>query len=202
MLESKQVVARGGGPQSMEMHDDTLDLQIQFARHNFDNHQALIRASDTKAGVTVTIMVFLAASALQIGKEAVVKLHLQPDLVALTSFLFLLAAVGLLAAVLWSFIVVFEVLRPRGARYTVPQKGRDLMWQDHVLLHENNEAYFFAVRSAASELILRNLTDQVYELAHISKEKISALAKGRGVAWLGFCSWVILIGSGLMLGRQ
>lgn len=186
----------------MESDDKALEVAIQFARHNFDNHQALIRSSDTKAGVTVTIMVFLAASALQIGKEAVVKLHLHPCLVVLTSVLFVLAAVGLLAAVFWSFIVVFEVLRPRGARFTAPKKGRDLMWQEHVLLHENNEEYFSAVRAAAPELILRNLTDQVYELAHISKEKMHALVRNRWVAWLGFCSWVILVGSGLMLGRH
>jgi hypothetical protein len=179
-----------------------LELAIQFARHNFDNHQALIRSSDTKAGVTVTIMVFLAASALQVVKGAVFKLHWQPCFVALASVIFLIAVVGLLAAVLWSFVVVFEVLRPRGARYTVPQKGRDLMWQEHVLLHENNEAYFSAVISAVPELILRNLTDQVYELAHISKEKMQTLARNRGVAWLGFGSWVILIGSGLILGRH
>jgi hypothetical protein len=186
----------------MNSDDKALEIAIQFARHNFDNHQALIRSSDTKAGVMVTIMVFLAASALQIGKDSVVKLHLQPCLVAWTSVLFVLAAVGLFASVLWSFVVVFRVVRPRGARYTVPQKGHDLLWQDHVLLYENNEAYFSAVRAAVPELILRNLTDQVYELSHISKEKMQALAKNRAVVWLGFGSWVILIGSGLILGRH
>ena len=40
--------------------NNALELAIQFTRHNFDNHQALIRSSDTKAGVLVTIMVFLA----------------------------------------------------------------------------------------------------------------------------------------------
>lgn len=50
----------------MESDGKGVELAIQFARHNFDNHQALIRSSDTKAGVTVTIMVFLAASALQV----------------------------------------------------------------------------------------------------------------------------------------
>ena len=35
---------------------NTLEHQIQFARHNFDNHQALICASDAKAGVMVTLM--------------------------------------------------------------------------------------------------------------------------------------------------
>jgi hypothetical protein len=186
----------------MDADNKSLELQIQFARHNFDNHQAIIRSSDTKAAVTVTIMVFLAASALQIGKDAVAKLHLQPCFVALVSVLFVLAAAGLVVSVIWSFVVVFGVLRPRGARYTKLEKGRDLMWQDHVLLHENNEVYFSAVRSAAPELILRNLTDQVYELAHISKEKLDKLHKNRWVSWLGFSSWVVLIGAGLILERH
>jgi hypothetical protein len=178
-----------------------LDKQIQFARHNFDNLQALIRASDTKAGATVTIMVFLAASALQISKDAVEKLHLHTFPVLLISCVFVIAAMGLFISVLWSFMAVHRVLRPRGARFTSAEKGRDLMWQDHVLLHQNNEEYFSAVSAASHELILRNLTDQVFELAHISKEKMDALRNIRVFLWLGFPSWVVLIGSGLALGR-
>jgi len=144
-----------------------LDKQIQFARHNFDNHQSLIRASDAKAGATVTIMVFLAASALQISKEAIAKLHLRPCSVAIESGLFILASVGLLVSVLWSFIAAHRVLRPRGARFTSPQKGRELMWQDHVLLHQNNEEYFSAVRTASPEVILRNTVE-----GHINRLKL------------------------------
>jgi len=181
---------------------DDRDKQIQFARHNFDNHQALIRSSDAKAGATVTIMVFLAASALQVSKDAIGRLHLEPCRVFLASFLFVLACVGLLVAVLWSFIAVYRVLRPRGARHTSAQKGRELMWQDHVLLHKNNEEYFSAVRAASPELILRNLTDQVFELAHISSEKMKALAGVRFLIWIGFASWVVVIASGLLLERH
>ena len=32
------------------VYGNDTDKQIQFARHNFDNHQALIRSSDAKAG--------------------------------------------------------------------------------------------------------------------------------------------------------
>lgn len=181
---------------------DDLDKQIQFARHNFDNHQALIRSSDAKAGATVTILVFLAASGLQISKDAVGKLHLQPCSVVMEGGLFILASVGLLVSVLWSFVAVHRVLRPCGARFTSPQKGRELMWQDHVLLHQNNEEYFSAVRAASPELILHNLTDQVFELAHISSEKMRAITNIRALIWLGFASWVALIASGLLLGRH
>ena len=76
------------------------------------------------------------------------------------------------------------------------------MWQDHVLLHQNNEDYFSAVRAAPPELILRNLTDQIFELSHISSEKMRALTNIRGVIWLGFASWVALIAGGLVLGRH
>jgi hypothetical protein len=181
---------------------DDLDKQIQFARHDFDNHQSLIRASDAKAAATVTIMVFLAASALQISKDAILKLHTEPRSVLLASTLFALATIGLLVSVLWSFIAVHRVLRPRGARFTAAQRGRELMWQDHVLLHQNSEEYFSAVRAASPELILRNLTDQIFELAHISKEKMDALTNIRVLIWLGFGSWVALIASGFLLGRH
>jgi hypothetical protein len=184
------------------LDSNDLDKQIQFARHNFDNHQALIRSSDTKAGATVTIMVFLAASGLQISKDAVGKLHLEPCSVALGSCLFVFSAVGLLISVLWSFVAVHRVLRPRGARFTPAQKGRELMWQDHVLLHENNEEYFSSVKAASPELILHNLTDQIFELAHISSEKMRAITNVRALIWLGFTSWVVLIAAGLLLGRH
>jgi hypothetical protein len=186
----------------MDSDEKTLDLEIHFARHNFDNHQALIRSSDTKAGVNVTIMVFLAASALQLSRDAVGKLHLEPCFVATLSGLFVLASAGLLLSVIWSFVTVLRVLRPRGARYTRPQKDRDLMWQEHVLLHDSNEGYFSAVRGASAELILRNLTDQIYELAHISAEKMAALNKNRWATRLGFWSWVLVIASAFLLGRH
>ena len=76
------------------------------------------------------------------------------------------------------------------------------MWQDHVLLHQNNEEYFSAVCAATPELILRNLTDQVFELAHISSEKMESLTNIRWVIGLGFASCVSLIASGLLLGRH
>jgi hypothetical protein len=186
----------------MDLEDKSLDAELQFARHNFDNHQSLIRFSDAKAGATLTVMVFLAASALQLSKEAVAKLRVDSLSVATLSVVFAVAALGLLFSVLWSFVAVYRVLRPRGARYTKAEKGKDLMWQDHVLLHENGESYFCAVRAAPPELILRNLTDQVYELAHISKEKMDALSRGGWAIWVGLCSWVLLILSGLCLERS
>jgi hypothetical protein len=182
---------------------DSLDLDhaLQFARHNFDNHQALIRASDTKAAVMVTVMVFLAASALQVCKDVVGKLHTYPCSILMGSAIFVAACTGLLVAVLSMFVVVLRVIKPRGARYTAPRRGQDLLWQEHVLLHATNVDYFSAVKEAPPELILRNFTDQIFELAHISKEKMDALANTRWIIWLAFWSWIVCIASGLNLSR-
>ena len=187
----------------MESQDKIVELSIQFSRHNFDNLQTLIRSSDTKAGVTLTIMVFLGASGLQISKDVVGKLHFQPWYLAVISVLFVVAAIGLLASIAWSFVMVARVLGPHGpSHYPSPQKGSDLMWQDHVLLYKDNEEYFYAIRDATSDVILRNLTDQIFELAHISSMKMRALRQNRIVAWLGFSSWILVIVSGLFLGRS
>lgn len=182
--------------------DKLLELQIQFARHNFENHQALIRFSDTKAAAMVTLYVFLAASALQVVKDAVYVVHLKPWGVAVTSVLFFGSSAGLLIGFWVCVLAVHSVLRPRGARYyRDPKPGTDLLWQEHVTAHQTNTAYLQAVQNAQPELLLKNLTDQIFELAHISKEKMAGLQSGRQACWFGFWCWILVIVSGVVLMR-
>jgi hypothetical protein len=97
-------------------------------------------------------------------------------------------------------VVLGRVIKPRGARfYKHPNKAVDLLWQEHVILHEGNSSYFSAVSKATASVILRNLTDQVFELASISKEKMDSINTGFGVLyWLAF-SWLLNITTGLVL---
>jgi hypothetical protein len=98
--------------------DKSLDTSIAFARHAFVNYQTLIRFSDTKAGLMVTVMVFLAASALQISKDAIGKLHIASCAILMTSIVFVAASLGLLISqVVLILITLHRVIRPRGARY-------------------------------------------------------------------------------------
>lgn len=176
--------------------------QIEFARHNFDNHQALIRASDAKAGVLVTLMVFLAASSLQVSKDAIGKLRWSSLDLRIMSALLVLTTVGLVVAVVWSLVTAERVLKPRwGSHFTLPQRGRDLMWQDDILLHSTTQEYGAAVQAASDEIILQNLTDQVFELARISKIKMDALHRARWAVYLAFCSWTGSIASSVILWR-
>jgi hypothetical protein len=85
-------------------------------------------------------MVFLAASSLQVSRDAITKLRWTLCVPLFTSGLFVVASVGLALGVVSSLITVQRALKPRGAaHYVVPQKDRDSMWQDHVLLHQTNQ---------------------------------------------------------------
>lgn len=173
--------------------------QISFARHNFDNLQSLIRFSDTKAAAIVTINIFLAASGIQIAKDAVVYFKWKYPL---TSTALLVAGCVFFGSFTWIVWTVQRVLRPRGARhYRHPQNNVDLMWQDHILAHGTNARYAAAVQAATPELLLKNLTDQVFEVASISKDKMDALVSARFAIWSAVVSWIIVVVASFFLLR-
>ena len=179
---------------------EVVDRRIQFVRHNFDNYQSLNRASDTKAAVYVTMMVFLAGTSLGVVKDATAKLCWFPSRMALLSGIFLIAVISLFIAILRTFVMVHRVLKTRGPRFDLEgEKTTNLMWQDHILLSPSSVAYFEAVQEASQRTILRNLTDQVFELAHISSEKMDALRSARRASFVAAWSWAALIGFGMIL---
>lgn len=179
-----------------------IDAQIQFVRHNFDNHQSLIRFADTKAGAYVTLLVFLGASGIPLAKDAVKQLRWIVCGGVLTSGVYCASGLLFIASFLWTVYLVYRVIRPRGARhYVVARKGHDLLFYDHVLLHSDNEEYFNAVAAADGSLLLRNLTDQVFELAHICREKMHYLRNARLPIFLAFFAWVTNLVCGLRLVR-
>jgi protein-S-isoprenylcysteine O-methyltransferase Ste14 len=180
--------------------DRAHDVQIQFARHNFDNHQNLIRFADTKAAAFVTLLVFLGASGIPIAKEAVPKLRFVICGGAVSSSLYLLSCLLFLVGFFWTLALVYLVIRPRGATYYgSPERGHELLFFGHVMLHANHEDYFAAVSAASPELLLRNLTDQVFELAKICQEKMQYLNSARHPMLLAFCSWAANLGVGLWI---
>jgi hypothetical protein len=176
--------------------------QLQFARHNFDNHQNLIRFADTKAAAFVTVMVFLGASSFPFAKDVVGKLRWQWYGGAFTSGVYVVSYLVFLLAFLAIVILTLEVIKPRGARhYRSPQAGRSLMFYEHILMHTSTDTYFDAVAAAPPDLILRNTTDQVFELAHICRDKMAALTRARTFLFIAFYSWLFNICTGLLIMR-
>ena len=178
------------------------DGSLSFVQHNFDNHQALIRAADTKAGFLVTILLFLGASTIPLGKEVVPKLHLTYGVAGLLSCLYIVSYFALTLGFLWALNELYFVVAPRGAsHYAAPRPGHDLVFYEHVLLHRDHNHYFASISEASPDLLLRNLTDQVFELAHICREKMTGLKKTKSPIRLAICAWLINIGMGLWIGR-
>ncbi len=177
-------------------------LQLQFARHNFDNHQSLIRLADAKAAAYVTLLIFLGASSFPIAKDVVGKLHAQWGGGAFTSAVWLVSYIVFLVAFLWVVLLTHSVIKPRGARhYKSAQHGQSLMFYEHILLHASSDDYFQAIAAAAPDQILRNTTDQVYELAHICRDKMAALTHAREPLLVAFFSWALNVCTGLLLVR-
>jgi hypothetical protein len=187
----------GNQPQST-IRDD----QFAFARHNFDNLQSLIRAADAKAGLYVTILFFLAASTIPLGKDVILKLRWVWCGGGFSGFVYLLSYFALATGFVWSLALIRGVVTPRPAsHYLSPQAGHELHYYRHVLMHKDNSEYFDAVRSAAPELLLRNVTDQIFELAYICHEKMKAVHEARLPITIAFCAWVANIGLGLWIAR-
>ena len=92
-------------------------------------------------------------------------------------------------------------MTPRIARHhQTPREGSELLYYEHVIRHKDSEQYFNAVSHASPEQLLRNITDQVFELSLICKAKLENLRgfavsfKWTVVAWcvstaIGF--WII-----------
>jgi pycsar effector protein len=179
----------------------TTEEQIEFAWHNFEDQQGIIRAADLKAGYLVTFLLFFGASTIPLGKEVIPKLEWANAAGDLASGLYLVTYLGLVVGFVWSLILISRALTPRIARHhQSPREGSELLYYEHVLRHKDSGQYFEAVSRANPEQLLRNITDQVFELSLICKVKMDSLRafavsfKWTVVAWcvstaIGF--WII-----------
>jgi hypothetical protein len=187
-------------PKTDEITPSAKTDQIAFARHAFDNYQALIRSVDTKAGALLALAVFLGASIFPVAKDAVQHISKISARFQLVSGIFVLSSCSFGLLFLCLLRSLANVIKPRGARFYKEICGtQNLLWQEHIAQYKDNGSYFTAISDAPSLLILRNMCDQIFELAHISREKMSDINTGfRLLYWLAF-SWILNIASGLVL---
>lgn len=153
-----------------------MEDQLNFAWRNFEDQQAIIRAADLKAGYLVTFLLFFAASTIPLGEQVFPKLHWTATAAGVAGVFYLVTYCGLAAGFVWSLYLISHVLMPRIARHhQTPRQGSELLYYEHVSRHRDSSHYFEAVSSSTPEQLLRNVTDQVYELSQICKSKIDSL---------------------------
>jgi Family of unknown function (DUF5706) len=163
-----------------------------FAWKNFEDQQAIIRASDLKAGYLVTFLLFFGASTIPLGKEVLPRLRWgtsgQIGASATYAASYLVFAMGFV----WALYLISHVLTPRIARHHAkPADGRELLYYAHVIRHPNSEAYYEAVSKASPEEMLRNITDQVFELSLICQKKIESLRAFSQAFEVTLAAWFI-----------
>lgn len=176
-------------------NSDGLGPPIRFAYHNFDNLQALIRFADTKAGA-LTGFIFLLFG---LGSEFLGKGFDKIQLALCLSFPVALSALFCLAWATFVFtssiatflLLVRGVLPRRAVHYPEARKAKDLMYWEHVLLHDRNAGYHEALHEMTEETELRNVSDQIYELAHITRDKMRNLKRARNWLFVATGSWGI-----------
>lgn len=182
----------------------TTEEQIEFAWHNFEDQQAIIRAADLKAGYLVPFLLFFGASTIPLDMDVVPKLRWGDVVGVLASGLYILTYLWLTVGFVWSLILISRALTPRIARHhQSPREGSELLYYEHVLRHKDSAAYYEAVSKAGPEQMLRNITDQVFELSVICKAKLDNL-RGFAVSfkWT-VLAWCVSTAIGLwIIGRK
>lgn len=154
---------------------DASEERLHFAWKNFEDQQAIIRAADLKAGYLVTFLLFFGASTIPLGREVLPKLRWEGS-GAFTSGLYATTYVLSVIGFVSSMYLISHVMTPRVAKqHKEPRPGADILYFGHVTRFESSEKYFEAVVKADPEQILRNVTDQIFELAQIAKVKMDSL---------------------------
>jgi hypothetical protein len=167
------------------------EQRLHFAWKNFEDQQAIIRAADLKAGYLVTFLLFFGASTIPLGREVLPKLRWDIS-GGLASGIY---AVGYSVSVIgfvWSMYLISHVMAPRVSKHHKELKpGADLLYFGHVARFETSEKYYEAVAKAEPEVILRNVTDQIFELSQIAKLKMDNLRAFSKSFKLTLAAWFI-----------
>jgi Family of unknown function (DUF5706) len=183
-----------------EVDQELMRERVGFAWKNFDDQQAPIRAADLKAGYLVTFLLFFGASTIPLGKEVLPKLrwHYPGEIFAssLYTVTYLVFAVGFV----WALYLISHVLTPRMARHHEKKSdGRELLYYEHVTRYPNSAAYYDAMAKVNKEEMLRNVTDQVYELAMICKAKVDSLRAFSKAFQVTLVAWFVSTGAGFWI---
>lgn len=102
--------------------NSALQSQLEYARHTFDNQQSTIRHLDSKAGVFITLLVFMATGTLAIARDACTRLHWTGK-GSLPSWIYLVSSLLFVLGFLATGWSVQRVIRPRALPVQGSEKG-------------------------------------------------------------------------------
>jgi Family of unknown function (DUF5706) len=173
-----------------------LSSQIEFAKHNYEDHQNIIRHLDVKAGVFVTALAFFLMNAPLAARDIVGKLRWSgPG--SFWSAVYLISGLALVSSFLATAACVQRVIRVRGFKPLGKTQG--LLFANDILQFENPEQYFAATEDADEQTLLRNYTTQVFLLSRIVRQKAEALRFAGWPTAVCFTAWVVNVSTALYM---
>lgn len=183
-----------------EAEQDLKRERVGFAWKNFEDQQAIIRAVDLKAGYLVTFLLFFAASTIPLGQQVLPKLRWGSATEMVASTLYVATYALFLIGFMWALYLISHVLTPRIARHHAKSPdGRELLYYEHVARYANNADYSEAMAKVSLEEMLRNVTDQVYELSLICKVKVDGLRAFSHAFKITLTAWFISTAAGFWI---
>jgi Family of unknown function (DUF5706) len=180
--------------------DEAMTERIAFAWRTFEDQQATIRAADLKAGYLVTFLLFFGASTIPLGKEVWPRLRWMAAGELAASGVYAASYVVFVAGFVSALYLISHVLTPRIARHHAKAlDGRELLYYEHVVRQKDSVAYNAAIMKATPEDLLRNITDQIFELSVICKRKIDSLRAFSMAFEVTLVAWFVSTGVGLWI---
>lgn len=152
--------------------------KLEFAIEKFKNMQELIRFIDQKAGALLVIYGFILTVFVDFAKklEFVNPAKYKEFLPFFQSILICVVGMGLIVMLLWKiYIIVYKVLRPRGAKNYSNGK-LSLHYFDHIT-QLGKDRYKQLFNDLPDNLLVEEILDQVYEVSTILKRKSDNLNK-------------------------
>ena len=163
--------------------------KIEFALESFKNIQDLIKFTDQKSGGVLVI----AGLELTIFLSCIDKLDFKHSY--LSPIAIAVIILGIITVFLFTYTLylsIFKILRPRLANH---YSGQDisLFYFNHLASMTDKTGMFNQFNSVTDDLILRNLTDQIFEVSKILNTKINELHKSMNFLFYSVISLLTFI---------
>jgi hypothetical protein len=148
----------------------------------------MIRLLDTKAGVFVTLLVFLITGGLPLVKDVCTRLVWTgpPKFI---SWMYAISFLAMILAFITTVFAVHHVIRPRSSDHKGIMRG--VMFYADVLGHSGPEHYNEIAKEVSEEALLKNLTTGIFNLSKIVERKNLALRIAKWPTFATFVLWAV-----------
>lgn len=148
-----------------------IEKKIEFILEAYRTAQNMISVADTKANISLSIQsllisIGLGTSLLSNTFENIQKLNNN-----VSYFFYLIVGIFIGSSIVGIFLSI-HVCRARSPVEESEQKRNGLLYFEHIAKFATSNDYFIEINNMDEDSMLKEFTQQVYNLSHITKEKM------------------------------